>query len=119
LSRRDPVSRLPRGASFQFALPAIANTLIGAPSAGPLTLVRATVPDKAQGPAYAATPDALAFFVSPRDELSQLAPRALREASLSTFALTVAGATVAETTTSRWADPSHAIRLMRSPAVAQ
>jgi hypothetical protein len=32
---------------------------------------------------------------------SQLAPMALREASLSTFALTVAGVTVAETIASR------------------
>jgi hypothetical protein len=70
-------------------------TLIGAPSAGPRTLVRATVPDKMQGPSYAADPVTLAFFASPRDELSQIAPKALREASLSTFALTVAAVTVA------------------------
>jgi hypothetical protein len=49
-----------------------------------------------QGPSYAADPVTLAFFASPRDELSQIAPKALREASLSTFALTVAGVTVAE-----------------------
>ena len=59
--------------------------------------MRATVPDKMQGPSYAAEPVTLAFFASPRDELSQIAPKALREASLSTFALTVAGVTVAET----------------------
>jgi hypothetical protein len=76
-------------------------TLIGAPSAGSQTLVRATVPDKMQGPSYAADLITLAFFASPRDELSQFAPKALREASLSTFALTVAGATVAETIASR------------------
>jgi hypothetical protein len=72
-------------------------TLIGAPNAGSRTLVRATVPDKMQGPAHAASLTALAFFASPRDELSLLAPKALREASLSTFALTVAGVSVAET----------------------
>jgi hypothetical protein len=72
-------------------------TLIGAPSPGSRTLVRATVPDKMQGPAHAASLTALAFFASPRDELSLLAPKALREASLSTFALTVAGVSVAET----------------------
>jgi acetoacetate decarboxylase len=76
-------------------------TLIGTPSAGSRTLVRAAVPDKMQGPSYAAALTALAFFASPRDELSQLAPRALREASLSTFALTVAGTTVAEATAPR------------------
>jgi hypothetical protein len=72
-------------------------TLIGTPSAGPRTLVRAAVPDKMQGPSHAADLTALAFFASPRDELSQLAPKALREASLSTFALTVASATAVET----------------------
>jgi hypothetical protein len=71
-------------------------SLIGAPGAGPQTLVRATVPDRMQGPCFAADPIALTFFASPRDELGQLAPKALREASLSTFALTVAGVTVAE-----------------------
>jgi Acetoacetate decarboxylase (ADC) len=71
-------------------------TLIGAPCAGSRTLVRGTVPDKMQGPAHAASLSALAFFASPRDELSLLAPKALREASLSTFGLTVAGATAAE-----------------------
>jgi hypothetical protein len=70
-------------------------TLIGTPSAGSPTLVRAIVPDKMQGPSYAADLATLAFFASPRDELSQLAPKVLREASLSTFALTVAGATAA------------------------
>jgi len=72
-------------------------TLIGAPSPGSQTLVRATVPDRVQGPSYAADLTTLAFFASPRDELSRLAPKALRGASLSTFALTVVGATVAET----------------------
>jgi hypothetical protein len=72
-------------------------TLIGVAGAGSPTLVRATVPDRMQGPSYAADPITLAFFASPRDELSQLAPKTLREASLSTFALTVAGVTVAET----------------------
>jgi hypothetical protein len=68
-------------------------TLIGAPSAGSQTLVRATIPDKMQGPSYGADLTTLAFFASPRDELSQLTPKALRAASLSTFALTVAAVT--------------------------
>jgi hypothetical protein len=71
-------------------------TLIGAPSAGSQTLVRATVPDRMQGPSYAAELTALAFFASPRDELSQLAPKTLREASLSTFALTVTSVTATD-----------------------
>jgi hypothetical protein len=75
-------------------------TLIGAPSSGSQTLVRATIPDKMQGPSYAADLTTLAFFASPRDELSQLAPKALRAASLSTFALTLTAATVAERITS-------------------
>src|SRR5262249_29912329 len=69
-------------------------TLIGTPSAGEKKLVRAAVPLNTKGPAYAAT-GVLRFFESPRDELSWLQPRSVIAASLSTFALTVAGAIAA------------------------
>ncbi len=69
-----------------------APSIVGGPSSGTTTLVRATVPSKAQGPAHAASLDVLTFLPSPRDELSLLAPRTLTAASLSTFALTVAAA---------------------------
>lgn len=69
-------------------------TLIGAPSAGERKLVRAAVPAKIQGPAHAAS-GTLRFFDSPRDELSMLQPKEVVAASLSTFALTVAGAIAA------------------------
>ena len=69
-------------------------TLIGTPSAGERTLARAVVPMSIKGPAFAATA-VLQFFESPRDELSLLQPRVVRAASLSTFALTVAGAIAA------------------------
>jgi hypothetical protein len=75
-----------------------APSILGMPSLGSRTLARARVPAKAQGPAYGATLDALAFFPSPRDELSLLSPRALGSASLSTFALTVEGANPVEGT---------------------
>ena len=68
-----------------------APTLIGTPSAGSRTLVRAAVSQKIQGPAHAAT-GWLRFFDSPRDELSMLQPKAVTAASLSTFGLTVVGA---------------------------
>ena len=76
-------------------------SLIGNARAGAPTLVRAVVPDTAQGPSYAADLTKLAFFASPRDELGQFAPKALREASLSTFALTVVAASAVETIASR------------------
>jgi hypothetical protein len=69
-------------------------TLIGGPSAGEKTLVRAAVELTTRGPAYAAT-GALQLFESPRDELSALRPRSVMAASLSTFALTVVGAIAA------------------------
>jgi|SRR5271154_2966095 len=40
-------------------------SLIGSAGAGSQTLVRATVPDRLQGPSYAADPITLAFFASP------------------------------------------------------
>ncbi len=69
-------------------------TLVGRPSPGDKTLMRATVELTTRGPAYAAT-GALRLFESPRDELGLLQPRSVAAASLSTFALTVAGAVAA------------------------
>lgn len=73
-----------------------APSIIGEPSPGAKRLVRASVPHKVQGPAYGASLDRLTFASSPRDELHLLAPRALRQASVSTFALTIAAATLIE-----------------------
>jgi hypothetical protein len=70
---------------------AASPTIIGAATSGPKRLVRANVPAKTHGPAHAATGE-LAFFDSPRDELSLLQPQRVTTASLSTFALTVDGA---------------------------
>jgi len=69
-------------------------TLLGTPGAGERKLARAAVPATIEGPAFAATAT-LRFFESPRDELSLLQPRSVTAASLSTFALTVAGAIAA------------------------
>ncbi len=69
-------------------------TLIGRPSPGDKTLMRAAVDLTKRGPAHAATGD-LQLFESPRDELYLLRPRSVTSASLSTFALTVAGAVAA------------------------
>ena len=69
-------------------------TLIGAPSAGAKTLVRATVSTVLQGPIHAASAS-LSFLHSPRDELSLLRPGVISAASLSTCALSVTGALIA------------------------
>ncbi len=69
-------------------------TVIGKPSAGEKKLARAAVELTTRGPAYGAT-GALQLLESPRDELSALRPRSVTAASLSTFALTVAGAIAA------------------------
>ena len=69
-------------------------TLIGGASPGEKTLVCPAVELAARGPGYGAT-GALQLFDSPRDELSALRPRSVTAASLSTFALTVVGATAA------------------------
>src|ERR1043166_16610 len=69
-------------------------TLIDRPDAGEKKLVRAAVELTIRGPAYGAT-GALQLFESPRDELSALRPRSVTGASLSTVALTVAGAIAA------------------------
>jgi hypothetical protein len=66
-------------------------TLIGTPSPGEKTLMRAAVPTKIQGPAYAAR-GTLRIFDSPRDELSMVQPDVITAATLSTFALSVSGA---------------------------
>jgi Acetoacetate decarboxylase (ADC) len=71
-----------------------APSIIGAPGPGTKMLVRTAVPNKIQGPAHAATGE-LRFLDSPRDELSLLQPASVTAASLSTFALTVAGAVAA------------------------
>jgi Acetoacetate decarboxylase (ADC) len=69
-------------------------TLIGKPRVGGKKLARAAVEQTSRGPAYGAT-GALQLFASPRDELAALQPRSVTAASLSTFALTVVGATAA------------------------
>jgi len=69
-------------------------TLIGGSSPGEKKPVRAVVERTTNGPAYRAT-GTLRLFESPRDELSALRPRSVMAASLSTFALTVAGAIAA------------------------
>jgi hypothetical protein len=69
-------------------------TLIGMPSAGEKRLARAAVELTTSGPVYGAS-GALQLFESPRDELAVLRPRSVTAASLSTFALTVAGAIAA------------------------
>ncbi len=66
-------------------------TLIGGPSAGSRTLVRASVPSKVSGRVLSADAE-LYFFPSPRDELSDLAPSRVENATLSTFGLTIDGA---------------------------
>jgi hypothetical protein len=70
---------------------AVSPSIIGQATSGPKRLVHASVPAKIQGPAHAAMGE-LAFFDSPRDELSLLQPQRVTIASLSTFALTVDGA---------------------------
>ena len=69
-------------------------TLIGRPNAGEKKLARAAVELTTRGPAHGAT-GTLQLFESPRDELFALRPRSVAAASLSTFALTVAGAIAA------------------------
>ena len=69
-----------------------APTLLGGPSRGTPTLARAVVQARVAGPAHAATGQ-LRFLESPRDELALLQPQAVTAASVSTFALTIAGAT--------------------------
>lgn len=63
-------------------------SIIGEASTGSKRLVRASVPAKVQGPAHAAQGE-IAFFDSPRDELSMLKSGPVSAASLCTFALTV------------------------------
>jgi len=71
-----------------------AASVLGTPDRGRPTLARASVENKVAGPAHAAT-GTLRFLESPRDELALLQPRAVTAASVSTFAMTVTGATVA------------------------
>jgi hypothetical protein len=85
--RADPIGFL---AAPTFGL-VCSPSLIGVPDPGAKKLVRARVPTKIQGPAYAAS-GTLRFFESPRDELALLQPAAVTAASLATVALTVAGA---------------------------
>ena len=68
--------------------------VIGTPDRGEPTLARAAVTDKVQGPAHAAT-GTLRFLDSPRDELALLQPMAVTAASVSTFAMTITGASAA------------------------
>ena len=69
-------------------------SVIGTPDRGEPTLARAAVTDKVQGPAHAAT-GTLRFLDSPRDELALLQPMAVTAASVSTFAMTITGASAA------------------------
>ena len=71
-----------------------AASVLGTPGRGEPTLARARVENKVQGPAHAAT-GTLRLFESPRDELALLQPRAVTAASVSTFAMTITGATAA------------------------
>jgi len=74
-----------------FGLVASPSIVEGASAVEP-KLVRATITSKAQGPAHAGS-GTLSFFDSPRDELSLLRPTQVAGASVSTFALTISGAT--------------------------
>lgn len=67
-------------------------TLVGGADRGEAQPVRATISNRVQGPTHAAT-GTMRFFDSPRDELALLQPMAVLGASLSTFALSVTGAT--------------------------
>ena len=69
-------------------------SVIGTPDRGEPTLARAAVTDKVQGPAHAAI-GTLRFLDSPRDELALLQPMAVTAASVSTFAMTITGASAA------------------------
>jgi hypothetical protein len=69
-------------------------TLLGGPDRGGPTIARAIVQQRLQGPAHGGT-GTLRFLESPRDELALLQPNAVTAASLSTFAMTVTGATAA------------------------
>lgn len=71
-----------------------AASVLGTPGRGEPTLARARVENKVQGPAHAAT-GTLRLFDSPRDELALLQPAAVTAASVSTFAMTITGATAA------------------------
>jgi hypothetical protein len=68
-----------------------APSLLGTPDRGTPTLARAVVQARVLGPAHAATGE-LRFLDSPRDELALLQPTVVTAASLSTAALTIAGA---------------------------
>jgi hypothetical protein len=76
-----------------FGLVASPTIVDGAEAQEP-KLVRATISAKVQGPAHGAS-GTLSFFDSPRDELHLLRPRNVVAASVSTFALTIAGASLA------------------------
>jgi hypothetical protein len=66
-------------------------TIIGTPSSGSRTLVRAAVSAKVSGPVLAAQAE-LRFFPGPRDELDRLAPLRTTAATLSQVGLTITGA---------------------------
>jgi hypothetical protein len=83
----DPIGFLSLPAYSSASLPSLTDMS----SPGRTILMRAVTENKVQGRAYAAT-GTLNMFDSPHDELSLLQPESVSNASISTFALSVTGA---------------------------